>query len=151
MDPDRKNGAQYSADGMNTTARQMTSDPTLKVLLVEDSKVLAARLMELLDQLPVVEVLGHVDNEHDAIGLLRRKSVDVVILDLQLRQGTGFGVLRALSSAARCKPHILVLTNYDLPEYRREATQLGADFFLDKSREYHRVTEILEEIAESIS
>lgn len=123
-------------------------DSTLKVLLVEDSKVLADRLIELLDQTPGVEVIGQVDNERDAVGLLHRRPVDVVILDLQLRQGTGFGVLKSLSPG-NPRPHVVVLTNYDLPEYRHEALQLGADHFLDKSREYHRVPEILESLLDS--
>lgn len=124
----------------------MTSEATLKVLLVEDSRVLADRLIELVDQTPTVELIGHVDNERDAIALLKRKAVDVVVLDLQLKQGTGFGVLKSLIGN-KARPHVLVLTNYDLPEYRREATQLGADYFLDKSREYHRLPEILEELS----
>ncbi len=124
----------------------MTHETTLKVLLVEDSRVLADRLIELVDQTPAVELIGHVDNERDAIALLRRKPVDVIVLDLQLKQGTGFGVLKSLAATAH-KARVLVLTNYDLPEYRREATLLGADYFLDKSREYHRVPEILEELS----
>lgn len=131
---------------MDALARTMTHDTTLKVLLVEDSRVLADRLIELVDQTATVELIGHVDNERDAIALLRREPVDVIILDLQLKQGTGFGVLKSLTGAKR-KPRVLVLTNYDLPEYRREATLLGADYFLDKSREYHRVPEILEELS----
>ncbi len=133
---------------MNALAHSMMKDATLKVLLVEDSRVLADRLMELIDQTAAVDLVGHVDNERDAIALLHRKHVDVVILDLQLRQGTGFGVLKSLATDTK-KPCVIVLTNYDLPEYRREATHLGADHFLDKSREYHRVPEILEALAEA--
>jgi two-component system OmpR family response regulator len=115
----------------------------LKLLLVEDSRVLADRLVELIDQSAAVELVAHVDNERDAIAMLRDHPVDVVILDLQLRQGTGFGVLRSLPRTGP-RPRVIVLTNFDLPAYRREATELGADHFLDKSREYHRVPEILE-------
>jgi two-component system, OmpR family, response regulator len=117
--------------------------PTLKLLLVEDSRVLADRLVELIDQTATVELVAHVDNERDASALLRDQSIDVVILDLQLRQGTGFGVLKSLPRTGP-RPRVIVLTNFDLPAYRREATELGADYFLDKSREYHRVPEILE-------
>lgn len=124
------------------------SVPTLKLLLVEDSRVLADRLVELIDQTASVELVAHVDNERDASALLRDHAVDIVILDLQLRQGTGFGVLRSLKHAGP-RPRVIVLTNFDLPAYRREATELGADYFLDKSREYHRVPEILESLAAS--
>lgn len=133
---------------MNAMTQQMMQDLMLKVLLVEDSRMLAERLIELIEQTAVVELAGHVDNERDAIALLRAKPVDVLILDLQLRQGTGFGVLRSLTVDGK-KPCVLVLTNFDLPEYRRQAMALGADYFLDKSREYHRIPEILEALSES--
>jgi DNA-binding NarL/FixJ family response regulator len=124
------------------------SVPTLKLLLVEDSRVLADRLVELIDQTASVELVAHVDNERDATALLRDHAVDIVILDLQLRQGTGLGVLKSLNPIGP-RPRVIVLTNFDLPAYRREATELGADYFLDKSREYHRVPEILETLAAS--
>lgn len=109
--------------------------------------MLADRLVELIDQTATVELVAHVDNERDASALLRNHPVDVVILDLQLRQGTGFGVLKSLPSAGP-RPRIIVLTNFDLPAYRRQAAELGADYFLDKSREYHRVPEILENLSQ---
>jgi DNA-binding NarL/FixJ family response regulator len=68
--------------------------------------------------------------------------VDVIILDLQLRQGTGFGVLRKLA-ARGMRPVVIVYTNYDLPEYRHAAELLGANHFLDKSRDYERLVKIL--------
>lgn len=129
--------------GMTAVTPLPPSRPTLKLLLVEDSRVLADRLIELIDQTAEVELVAQVDNERDASALLRDHAIDVVILDLQLRQGTGFGVLRSLPRTGR-RARVIVLTNFDLPAYRREATELGADYFLDKSREYHRVPEILE-------
>jgi len=78
----------------------------------------------------------------------QRDSIDVIILDLHLKQGTGFGVMRALATA-RLKPRIIVLTNYDLPEYKNAAIALGASHFLDKARDYGRLPEVLHEICEA--
>jgi CheY-like chemotaxis protein len=55
--------------------------------------------------------------------------VDVVLLDLHLRQGTGFGVLRSIPADQAKKVVVIVLTNYDLAEYRRAAAALGATHF----------------------
>jgi hypothetical protein len=41
------------------------------------------------------------------------------------------------------KPRIVVLTNYDLPEYKNAAAALGATHFLDKARDYGRLGEVL--------
>jgi len=119
----------------------------LRVLLVEDSKVLTERLIEAIRQIPAVELIATVDTESAAIATVKRETVDVIILDLHLKQGTGFGVMRALAGTA-AKPRIVVLTNYDLPEYKSAATALGATHFLDKAREYGRLAEVLQEICQ---
>src|SRR5271170_6395532 len=121
---------------------------SLRVLLVEDSKVLTERLTEAIRQIPEVELIGTADTEAGAVASAKRDSVDVIILDLHLRQGTGFGVMRALAGA-QLRPQIIVLTNYDLPEYKNAAIALGATHFLDKARDYGRLPEVLREICEA--
>jgi len=122
--------------------------PSVRVLLVEDSKVLTERLTEAIGQIADVQLIGTAETEAAAVALLAREPVDVIILDLHLRQGTGFGVMRALT-ATQLKPLIVVLTNYDLPEYQSAAFALGATHFLDKARDYGRLPEVLHEICEA--
>jgi DNA-binding NarL/FixJ family response regulator len=121
---------------------------SLRVLLVEDSKVLTERLTEAIRQIPEVELIGTADTEAAAVASVKRDAVDVIILDLHLKQGTGFGVMRALAST-QLKPQIIVLTNYDLPEYKNAALALGATHFLDKARDYGRLPEVLHDICEA--
>jgi DNA-binding NarL/FixJ family response regulator len=125
----------------------MTMAQCLRVLLVEDSKVLTERLSEAIKQIADVELVGTADTEAGAVAAVKKEAVDVIILDLHLKQGTGFGVMRALA-ATQLKPRIVVLTNYDLPEYKNAAIALGASHFLDKARDYGRLPEILHEICE---
>jgi DNA-binding NarL/FixJ family response regulator len=122
----------------------------LSVLLVEDSRVLAERLRETLLSVPGVQLAGTVDSEADAVAALQRHPVDVVLLDLHLRQGTGFGVLRAIPGGAAGKVVVIVLTNYDLAEYRRAAAALGARHFLDKLRDFDRLPTLLQQIGADI-
>jgi DNA-binding NarL/FixJ family response regulator len=127
---------------------RMTMAQCLRVLLVEDSKVLTERLTEAIRQIADVELIGTADTEAAAVAAVKRESIDVVILDLHLKQGTGFGVMRALATT-QLKPRIVVLTNYDLPEYKNAAIALGASHFLDKARDYGRLPEVLHEICEA--
>src|SRR5580692_7057268 len=131
--------------GLQTPRAEMGSR-NLSVLLVEDSRVLAERLRETLLSVPGVQLAGTVDSEADAVALLQRQPVDVVLLDLHLRQGTGFGVLRAIPNDQVRKTVVIVLTNYDLAEYRRAAAALGARHFLDKLRDFERLPILLQEI-----
>ena len=113
------------------------------MLLVEDSRVLAERLTEALAPLAGVELVASVADETSAVGVAAEENVDVIILDLQLRQGTGFGVMKRLGAK---RPTIIVFTNYVLPEYQRRAAALGVDYFLDKARDYERLPLLLQEL-----
>jgi two-component system OmpR family response regulator len=121
----------------------MSGNQTLRVLLVEDSAMLAMRIAELIRRLPDVNLIDVVDTEADALRRMAATSPDVVVLDLHLRVGTGFGVLRALGRASGPRPKIIVLTGFDLPEYRREAEAFGVEAYLNKSRDYHRLPRLL--------
>ncbi|HEU0224821.1 MAG TPA: response regulator [Steroidobacteraceae bacterium] len=114
-----------------------------RVLLVEDSRLLADRLRESLEALEGVEVVASVADELAAIEAVTLRDVDAVVLDLQLRQGTGFGLLQRLG---RERPTIIVFTNYELPEYQRRARALGVEHFLSKSRDYERLPQLIQEL-----
>jgi DNA-binding NarL/FixJ family response regulator len=120
------------------------------VLLIEDSQLLARHLLEQLAAIPMVEPLGVVETERQAIEEITRTSPDLIVLDLHLKQGTGFGVLASLAKVSK-PPITIVLTNYDLPQYRERATALGAKYFLDKSNEFDRLPEIIGALSSSES
>jgi two-component system, OmpR family, response regulator len=119
---------------------------TVRVLLVEDSRVLAERMRETFAALEDVEVVASVTDESAAVAAVRDNQVDVIVLDLQLREGTGFGVMERLGKS---RPLVIVFTNYMLPEYQRLANALGVEYFLNKSRDYERLPEIIQEIGAS--
>jgi two-component system, OmpR family, response regulator len=126
-----------------SVAALMTIKQPLRVLLVEDSAMLALRIQELIRRLPDVELIDTVDTESEALRRMATASPDVVILDLHLRIGSGFGVLRSLARSGGLRPKIVVLTGFDLPEYRREAEAYGVEAYLNKSRDYHRLPTLL--------
>jgi len=119
---------------------------TVRVLLVEDSRVLAERLRESLDGLENVEVAGVVADESAAVEAVRAQAIDVIVLDLQLKEGTGFGVVQRLGKS---RPKVIVFTNYMLPEYQRRARALGVEYFLNKSLDYERLPQLIQEIGAS--
>jgi two-component system, OmpR family, response regulator len=121
---------------------------TLRVLLVEDSPLIAARLAEVVLRLPGVELIETLDTEAEAVSHITNSAPDVLLLDLQLRSGSGFGVLRSMIRMREHRPRVVILTNHNLAELRLEAESLGADVFLDKSRDYLRLPGLLEKFAE---
>jgi len=120
----------------------------LRVIIVEDSAIIRARLAESLGEMQNVEIVGQVETEAEALALLKEARWDAAVLDLQLKQGTGLGVLKSLAHGARpANTKIIVFTNYAFPQYRDRSLSLGADYFFDKAREFHRVREVLNQLA----
>jgi DNA-binding NarL/FixJ family response regulator len=128
--------------------RNVVRQPTVRVVIVEDSAIIRMRLAEALLEIQNLEIIGEAETEADAVRLLRASGWDAAILDLQLREGTGLGVLKRLRADGRPESSkVIVFTNYAFPQYRDRSFSLGADYFFDKSREFHRVREVLADLA----
>lgn len=108
----------------------------LKTYIVEDNPVIRESLIAALEELVPVEVVGTAEDEFTAVQWLTRPSsqVDLVIVDIFLKAGSGLGVLRAVSRLAR-RHNLVVLSNYATQDIRRKCLELGADRVFDKSNE----------------
>ncbi|HEX5162500.1 MAG TPA: response regulator [Steroidobacteraceae bacterium] len=128
-----------------------TPGKPLRILLVEDSPLLRGRLENMLSQHAAFKVTGLAAAEAEAIEKLDSVPYDAIVVDVELRPGSGIGVIR--QARARNKDAkdghvwIIVLTNYDLPTVRERCMQAGADHFLDKMREIDQLIPILLGIA----
>ena len=116
----------------------------LRVLLVEDSPLHVQRIFEIVAELPGVRIAGTATSEAEALACLETAGIDAVILDLQLRAGSGFGILRSLHRHVPAPP-VVVFTNFAIPAYRDTALALGASHFLDKSRDYDQLLAVLQD------
>jgi DNA-binding NarL/FixJ family response regulator len=129
-------------------ARKGGTSLSLRVALVEDSERIRARLAETLAEIPNVVVAFAAETEGEAVRLVASEPWDVLILDLQLKVGTGLGVLKAMQGLLSREPHTaIVLTNYGFRQYRERALALGAQYFFDKSRDLDALRKVLVELA----
>ncbi len=123
----------------------------LRILLVEDSPLLRSRLESMLSQYTAFKVTGLAAAEAEAVEKLDTTSYDAIVVDVELRPGSGIGVIREARARNRHGDEghvwILVLTNYDLPTVRERCMSAGADYFLDKMREIDQLMPILLQIA----
>ena len=113
---------------------------TRTVYLVEDSPLVSERLLEMLDATPGARVVGVATGADEAIRDILAEHPDVVLLDIQLAQGSGFDVLRALSAQAP-EIDVYMLSSSTSDPYRHLAARLGARGFFDKATEFARVRE----------
>src|SRR5258706_7444146 len=99
--------------------RERVDESKLRVVIVEDSAIIRARLAESLSEIGNLTIVGQADTEAEALELLSGGGWDAVILDLQLKQGTGLGVLKKLRDEGRpTHSKVIVFTNYAFPQYR---------------------------------
>lgn len=115
----------------------LLQQPSLRVVIIEDSPLLRQALGEVLGELAGVEVVGGADDERSALELLRAEQPDLAVVDLQLRAGSGLGVLRALSREPERfgSPRAVVLSNHGQALVREHCFALGVEGFFDKSTE----------------
>lgn len=107
----------------------------MQILLIEDSPLLRKLLTETLDEIEGVEICGYAETETEALEQLEDKSVDLAIVDIELSQGSGVGVLRALQKYPERYglPKKVVFTNYSHAAMRQRCQELEIDAFFDKS------------------
>ena len=116
----------------------------MKVYIVEDSPVLRERVIESLEETGNSRIVGSADTEDEAVSGIIDSVPDAVVLDIQLREGNGLNVLRRLRNIdLEVRPLVIILTNYNYPEFRYRAMTAGTDYFFDKATELHRVAEII--------
>jgi len=122
----------------------------LRVLLIEDSPLIRRSLTEEIDSSGLLHVAAYADSADQAIALLGDETFDAVIVDLQLKQGSGVPVLAYLQREGMIDSMFAaVLTNHALPAYRARCEQYGVRHFYDKSFEFDRVLDALHEYAQA--
>src|SRR5438552_3839151 len=107
-----------------------------KVLLVDDSRIVRERLLELISELPEVDVVGEASGVAEAVRKISRLRPDIVVLDISMSDGSGIQVLEAIKGPRLRRTHIIMLTNFAHEAYRERCIELGAEYFFDKSAQF---------------
>ena len=118
----------------------------LTIYVVEDSPLVRDRIREMLNEIPDARLVGESDNEAEAVLGIAGTMPKLVILDIHLKQGTGFEVLRQVKSSAP-DTIVAVVTNFGTAQFREKCHQLGADYFFDKTKSYKLLVELLHQLA----
>jgi len=110
---------------------------TLAVFIVEDEPLVQDSLKVVLEGYLQAEVVGTALSEAEAVAWLQanEEGWQLLVVDLLLKQGTGIGVLAALSALGRKRGIVVALTNAASPDNRAECLRLGADAVFDKAAE----------------
>ena len=100
---------------------------SIRALIVDDEPLARERIRMLLDQERDVEIVGECDNGTEALRGIEKLAPDLVFLDVQMPELTGFEVLDRLDAARM--PVIVFVTAYD--QYALKAFEVCAlDYLL---------------------
>jgi DNA-binding NarL/FixJ family response regulator len=111
----------------------MSSQPKVRVLIVDDQALFADALKELLDRDPDLHVIGVAYSGQDAIDVAATEHPDVVLMDVAMPTMDGFQAAR-LIRALRAATQVIAVSGYEQDAIAAEAEAAGMVAVLSKDR-----------------
>lgn len=105
---------------------------SLHIIIADDHPSLIEGVATVLKEIPDVIVHEPCFNGRALIDRLRRNTVDIVLLDLNMPKMDGISALKILKEEFP-QVKIIVFTSYDQPKFIREIKELGAAGYLPKT------------------
>ena len=119
----------------------------LRVLLIDDTVLILQQLQHLLAEVKKVAKTASATSAEQALEMLEEFQPDVMILDISMPGMGGIEMLRQISTNKPFnRPIVIMLTNNTFSGYKDECMRLGADYFLDKSRDFMMIPSIVEKV-----
>ncbi|WP_313450576.1 response regulator [Stutzerimonas kunmingensis] len=115
----------------------------MRVLIVEDDPMVMRLNVDYLARLEGVELVGQCESVPAALELLEREAVDLLLLDVYLRNRSGLEVLRHLRVQDRNTDAVLITAASEI-ETVRAAQRLGARDYLVKPFSFERFRDAVE-------
>lgn len=115
------------------------------ILSVDDAPIIVKQLKCILSEIDYVNYIGNATNLKQAHEMLVTCNPDIVILDLKLKEENGIDLLDFINKNYK-KIKTIVLSNQNDSFYKSKCLQMGALFFLDKSYEFDKLIDCINEI-----
>ncbi|TDC51126.1 response regulator transcription factor [Actinomadura sp. KC345] len=116
---------------------------TIKVLLVDDERLIRAGLAAIIDGEDDLAVVGEAADGSEVPGEVNRLRPDVILMDVRMPRLDGIQATRHILETVPEPPRIIVVTTFENDEYVYDALKAGANGFLLKRT---RPEEILQAI-----
>lgn len=89
--------------------------------------------------------LGHAYTVNEAIDKINTQVPDLILLDIKIKEQTGFEVLEFLN-VNYPETTTIIISNFTTEPYKKKSYELGAKYFLDKSQEFEKLSDIINEL-----
>lgn len=109
-----------------------TGQRKVRIFLVDDHAIVRCGLAGTISRDPDFEICGEADGVASALPCLRNGSVDLVIVDISLKDGNGIELVEQLCSRNR-RPRVLVYSMHDDALFAERALHAGAMGYINKT------------------
>ncbi|MGA9464627.1 MAG: response regulator transcription factor [Terracidiphilus sp.] len=121
------------------------SRPAVRILIVDDHPVVRAGLASLLRRQAGLKLAGSAHSGEEALSILARCSVDLMLLDLRMPSINGIDLLNMLKSRDS-QPKTIILSSYEYEEEIYRAVKAGARGYLSKNAPREEIIAAIEEV-----
>jgi DNA-binding NarL/FixJ family response regulator len=104
---------------------------SIRIAIADDHPVVREGLAAMLETQPDLEVVGQAETGSEAVTLVASREPDVLLLDLEMPELDGVGVLRRLREAGS-RTRVIVFTVFDTDDRIIAAVEAGAAGYLLK-------------------
>jgi len=118
---------------------------TYKTIIIDDERLAREEVKRALSNYPDFVVIGEAANADEAIALIEKESPDVLFLDIQMPEKSGFDLLEELAVI----PEVVFTTAYD--QYAFKAFEVNAIDYLVKPLRDERFAISIEKIKAKLS
>ena len=107
----------------------------IRLLLVDDDRLVRSGLLVLLDGEPGLTVAGEAGDGSEAVERCAAAGIDVVLMDVRMAGMDGIEATRRITALPGVRTRVLVVTTFTDEEYVFDALTAGASGFVPKSAE----------------
>jgi DNA-binding NarL/FixJ family response regulator len=118
----------------------------IEVLIADDQTMVRSGLRLILEAEPDIVVTAEADNGEEAVGLARRESPDVVLMDVRMPLMDGLEATKQITESNQ-DTKVIVLTTFDIDDYVYGALRAGASGFLLKDADGDQLVEAIRVVA----
>jgi DNA-binding NarL/FixJ family response regulator len=116
--------------------------PNKNILIVDDAEFIVERITEMVGDIPGIGSVTTAQSYDAAVHFIREHKPDIVLLDINLPGKSGIEVLKDCRNDIPAAA-IVMITNQGNPYYKKQCMQLGADYFIDKTKEFETIASVV--------
>ena len=117
----------------------MSTNPAIRVVIVDDHEMFAQGLTAILGADPSIEVVASAQTVEDGCAAVRLHSPDVVLMDYELPDGDGAAATQRIKSEVPAA-QVVMVTSFDDEAILIRAIEAGCSGFITKHKAIQEVT-----------